>query len=726
MDNLRNIDAIGIELLTGYLHDDTEIGVTARGAMSSLLRIVFHVNNHEGFSTVNQSETRARLAIAERFSDYCERFAEVLIAGLGAIYSVLPNRIRLNIAVEIAVPSVSSTLHPDPQTQAHTDSLASSTPKVSAHNDAKCIFDRDVQFQLNLLLDLISFTSQIIQIMGSTETPTHDINALRTKLQTSIKSSLRASFIDNILYPAVMESSMEDGSATAVAAYLACILADESSITGPSAGSIIIDHLLNSPYGDQTGKIQYTLRDFLVDMVLHGSSDNTIASSTLLDAITHKDCHHASLAILAKPTLTPTRFAHDLQGCTNDCNTASLLIPPSQIRGTYVVRGGCTTNLTPAPRVTPHPSTSLTAITPYLSLLQHLILDAKDDDALVGEIQKNYDSDAFAAMSCHPCFTRCLALLDSPRHVANEVHPQLTMDRDGLFMKATICRLRNFFSSEPCANLELTQVICNIANCPMIGLTGWMTSVTTTVEPDKTSDQGHIDTLNEPLLDTPKPKDLPKPAVLTLLDELVHDVKRFRATVPNFDAYLVERRASLLGLPQGPSAELYNSGQPAIAEVGFLANPLSDTPTNPTRPGMISVLSSFLTPRKQAVNVSNISTQSKLATSAGNHTGTSTEDDQRVGAKVLLDSPRHGGPAVLASPYNMSKRNKRVINAAHASDSSSIASSEVYATATTISQPAVPRVTLESVLDNVVVLEAFIRQLVSVLVARRTLGIDNL
>ncbi|KAJ9097763.1 hypothetical protein QFC21_004801 [Naganishia friedmannii] len=723
-DGSRNIDVIGIDLLTRYLHDETKIGVTARGAMSSLLQIAFHP--HEPVSRVDQYERAARLSIAKHFCDDSARFVQVLIAGLGAIYSVLPNRISLDTKVQMSLANGSHGIQYEPKPEVPTDSLSSSSPEDPINNDVKRLFAPDVQTQLNLLLDLIAFTDQAMRTITTTRTPTDEINALRIGLQVSITSSLQASFIDNVLYPALLESSMEDGSATAVAAYLACIFEDESSMTGTSVGSVIINHLLDPiPSKHQAAGIQYTLRDFMVDMILHGSSDNTMAASTLLDAIMHKYCHQASAAILAKQTPTSTRFAHDLQSFVDDRSTLSTLASPSQASTAYTSIRNTATGHSEVSSATPRPSTSSRAIKSYLSLLQRLIPNEGNNNTANIGIQETYESDAFMVMSCHPCLTRCLGILDSlPHHAAKGAHPQLVMDRDGLFLKATICRFRNFFSSKPCANLELIQAMCNAAYCPMIGLTGWMTHEITTAIPTTKMVQDDIDSLDDPFLDLPKPRDAPKPAILILLEKLVNDIKRFRATVPDFDSRMAERRECLLGLP--PSAKVEKSEPPAMAVSDYQTNPVSSTPTEPPRPGMISVLASYLTPRKQAGIASTLSAESKLATCAVDHKGTPTQDHQRQGTSVLLDSPRHHTPTVSASPYSISKRHKRVVHAAHASDTSSIISSEVYTSASTNLEPAIPRVTLESVLDNVVVLEAFIRQLVAILVARRTLGVDDL
>ncbi|KAJ9124063.1 hypothetical protein QFC22_000856 [Naganishia vaughanmartiniae] len=713
----RYLAAIGIDLLTGHLHDDTETGVAARTAMSSLLRIAFDAHDLGSVATACHFEKSARLAIAKHFCNDSTRFVEVLIAGLGAIYSVLPNRIRLDVGVEMAA---------KPPARERSDIPASSLSEDPLNNDVKCVFDRDVQTQLNLLLDLIAFTNQTFRMTATTKTSTDEIDVLRLRLQASIESSLKASFIDNVLYPALLESSMEDGSASAVAAYLACIFEDESSITDTSVGSIIVKHLLGSvPSTAQAGKLQYNLRDFMVDMILHGSSDNTIAASTLLDAITHKYCHQASAAILAKPRLSSTRFARDLQSFRVD-KTPPTLTSQSQSRITNISPRHTALTHSQVSSASQRPSTSLRAIESYQSLLRRLLLSNATDNTTDGEIQETYESDAFVTMSCHPCFIRCLALLDSsPHHAADEAHPQLVMDRDGLLLKAVICRLRNFFSSEPCANLELTQAICNTANCPMIGLTNWMTLDATAAPPNMTTVRDEIDSLDDPFLDLPKPRQTPKPAVLILLGELVNDVKRFRATVPDFNTRMAERRQGLLGLNRGSNAKADTALQPAPAHEGDpKENSVFNTPTKPTRPGMVSVLTSFLTPRKQTGVASSLLTESTVATSADDQKATPTEDHQRQGNSVLLDSPRYRAPTVSASPYSMSKRNKRVIHASHASDSSSIASSEV-ASCVPKTGLAIPRVTLESVLDNVVVLEAFIQHLIALLVARRTLGVDD-
>ncbi|KAJ9097843.1 hypothetical protein QFC19_006633 [Naganishia cerealis] len=723
-----DVDTIGIDFLTGYLHDDKENGVVARAAICSLLRIAF---NQPGFTTVEcSSESSVRSSIAKHLCSDSSNFVEVLIAGLGAVYSVLPNRIRLETADEIALTCGSETMRLGSQPHPPMHDISSEIP-FSSDDNVKCLFDGDVKTQLALLLDSIAFSNHIMQIIGDTTTSTNRVNVSRNKLQTSINAALQASFIGNVLYPALLESSTGDGSATAVAAYLACIFEDDSVVHHTSVGSVIIHHLLNlSPPQDCAENIQYTLRDCLIDMFLHGSRDNTIAASTLLEAIMHKYCDKVSIAILTEPSPTSTRFARDLKCFANDRMTVPTFL---------AIQSRAQTSSTPSRNAVPvllpdglNGTESASVYSPhavqsYLALLPPLLSGQKSNDASDPQTQEAYEIDAFMAMSCHPCLTGSLARLDPlSQDKESQQHPHLRMNCDGSFLKAIRGRLRNFFSSEPYANLELTQAICKTANCPMTELEGWMLPENAKSPGKTVLGQDEVDLLNDPFLDYGT--DSRNPVVLKLVGELVDDVKRFRASVPGFDTYLAERREGLLGI--ATNAKVETSIRSVISgEVDNPEDPTSLTPTKSTRTRMVSVLTSFLTPRKPAPSTPSLASQSKLATSPAEHFGTTADTHYRQTTSVVLDSPQHETLNVSASPYSILKRNKRVVQASLVSDTSSTASSEMYtsaAAAATNPGPNVHHVTLSRVLDNVVLLEAFIRQIVALLVARRSLGVDDL
>ena len=622
------------------------------------------------------------------------------MAALGAIYSVLPNKVRLDTAAEVAERSTDEA----GMYLGYVPGVAQAEGvKKEETSDVKRVFDAEVQAQINMLLDLVAFVNDVLAVTTYSG-PVPELVAIAEGLRNGMEMTLRASLVGNVLYPALLESSGEDGSATALAVYLTCIAEDDAE--GPTTlGRIVFRELLGlttTPIPDDS--LPYSLRDFLADSFAQGSRDSAVAASTLFSALIKKYCSNFAGALFAIPSDKPTRFADDVQKVRAGQSVAATLsaskFDPLDQAGAF--QHMAAEILPVALSLTPRSSVySASAIKPYVAVLRQLLPNdgTAGSDPMDRRMQDAYDSDAFARMSCHHCLVEQLNRLDQ-RHGQQQRHPPLRLDSAGPLLASIQIRLRAFFESDPFANLELCRIVCDLCLCPMTSVDGWLSSIK-----KEKSEESVPNGLDDPFIQREKEKI----AVIDVLRDLLKEVDGFRTAVPEFDQHLSERREGLTG---------HTSDIPQTAPAAANgAESISITPTKSRTPRMMSTLASYLTPRKQTET-------SKLATSAVDHMGTPTEVHYRRTTPVLLESPAQRTQP-QESPYSLSKRRIRTIHRPLQADTASTISSESSVVAPATSDNSNATVTLSHVLDNMVVLEAFVREVVAVLVVRHSLSLDG-
>ncbi|UZJ51172.1 hypothetical protein CBS101457_000492 [Exobasidium rhododendri] len=155
-------------------------------------------------------------------------FAEVLGASLGAVYGLLPSK--------IAVSRQSATRERE---ESSGMSLGGSVlPNIEAESfhqrGIELNTSDEVREQARLLCDLLEFTQDILRTTSRmpsevtiAENKTHESHELlrvSQSLTKSIGSSIQKQYLENILYPTLLECSDADGSAVAVMTYLDLML----------------------------------------------------------------------------------------------------------------------------------------------------------------------------------------------------------------------------------------------------------------------------------------------------------------------------------------------------------------------------------------------------------------------------------------------------------------------------------------------------------------------
>lgn len=196
---------------------------TARFAKSS---------NPSTTSTISQD---ASLHLAEWLLD--SDFAEVLGAGLGALYGLLPSKLSAGLSGLQGQDVV-------PTDDFVSDARADELLMVTAD---------DVSSARLTFLSLFDFTEQVLDRSSAMAGSDREKQLVAGSLRDNVLASLRGIFLESILYPSIMESSEADGSAFAVLTYLTDML-DTARREGALARELLSYLVGNDADSDQSAK----------------------------------------------------------------------------------------------------------------------------------------------------------------------------------------------------------------------------------------------------------------------------------------------------------------------------------------------------------------------------------------------------------------------------------------------------------------------------------------
>ncbi|KAK0563482.1 hypothetical protein OC844_002192 [Tilletia horrida] len=288
--------------LLRFIHREGNIGELARAGLLNLVTVAlapeavaipFHADSsskrERSFSSSSNSAASARQALAAFILD--SDFAEVLGAGLGAVYGLLPTKLvllrpqpapnaggeedeagdgkskadasgtngggvvsgasmlgsegmRLGVSTSAGLPAIDSDL-----VDAHfllddaaAASAASELPERLRAAGMATSNDPEVQSQVRLLVLLLDFAQDVLSTAAeaiyrdsiiAADAPAEQAqHTIASGLTLSIVQSVRSIFLQNVVYPSMLECSDADGSATAVMAYLDVLLSviDDRSV----------------------------------------------------------------------------------------------------------------------------------------------------------------------------------------------------------------------------------------------------------------------------------------------------------------------------------------------------------------------------------------------------------------------------------------------------------------------------------------------------------------
>ncbi|KAG9318470.1 hypothetical protein JVU11DRAFT_561 [Chiua virens] len=378
----------------------------------------------------------------------------------------------------------------------------------------------------------------------------------------------------------------------------------------------------------------------------------------------------------------------------------------------------------------------------YLALVSRIDPSHNDDAFSTG--YDHYLRDALISIQSHSCFhigaDENLESRSKQRHRLNVKDPILSVVLDSL---------RKFFSNSPKTNISLTGVLAELVLCPNRSIAGWLTcNANDTPQSRVTSDDVLLEELQDDrsidfeideklatetnILPAARLDEHSRPVVYTIFQSLVGQLERYRMLVDDFDKYLLERRQGLLfsenltdalTLVLEPAVDLGHSNAPSnsASSSGTKSKPKTSTSSS---------LVSFLTPRKnkskaQASTVPQTQSQdgSKAITSSRPFAPHYQQTRDIVVELFVVPDPSESSSLWTPTQTSSWGADEDVFSAGsqwggnveHVDEPESDDGKD---------QHMPTHITLSQLLDNVVVLEECIKELVAIVQARRSLGID--
>lgn len=731
--------------LLRFAHREGSTGDTARAGLLFLFDIAFLTETEEGGDNLylpsdkdgNDILQEARDALGEFILE--GDFTDVMAAGLGAIWSLLPSKLRVPTLAEVGKSEGEAGITASQSGGMH---LGATLDEKENEDELRSSTDPEVQNQLDLLIKLLGFLQDIFQRCESPivhATPGAELSNPMAFGQAIIDYTLDAvstSFLDNVIYPSILECSSTDGSAVAVMTYLEVIISnlDEGKLSDRLLGVLMDTEDPSERKRRREGAQEYyadegrfTLKDLILDNIQSPNSEASTAAFRLLKTLLSTHCHHSVQGLI--------RTIRDPAATTSS-------------------HGRLDPGISYLPRSTTSTDVNLQEVELYGSLISRI--DPLQTSSELASGYAAYLTDVHALIQANTCF------------VDNQIPLSFSEEEDDLIRVGTYDKnpfrhrvspgdplvtalleaLGHFMCQSPDANVALTGVLTSIALCPNRSLGGWLV-YDAPKEPDpwviRSSPMTAYDSENS---EDDEPVTLPGsedpftarekvdlPALYQVLRDLVRQVNRFRLDVDDFDRLLSERRQGLLFADHLDEAmNVLLDVEPSV--YGLPATPSkveSPTPKR-ARPGIVGGIRSFLTPKRKTSpatpNAASPMSAHAVRQAAGDIKSTSPfkshyEQTSYFSLEAHTSSPIASGPW---SPARLPKSVKETLNRSKSAMSGTDGVSVFSGQEDLSVQQAdlgPKKVTLSSVLDNCVVLEEFLKEIVAVITARRALGVDQ-
>ncbi|KAH9981306.1 Retinoic acid induced 16-like protein-domain-containing protein [Lactifluus volemus] len=724
--------------LLRFVHREGQIGDFARAGLLFLMDVAMSPGDQEHRLSKDESapfEPVSEPAAADAISDAALSLAEyvldgdfsdVLGAGLGAVYSQLPSKL------EVHVPSIP-------------EEIEGQAWYSEAGSQADIQERRDFKTRLDHFLRLLEFLQDIFQrnVLQENPSPSRAFDACR---------AIRQTFLENVLYPSILECSDSDGSAVAVMSYIEIMirtlekgqltdllvnfLASEDNDDVPksrprphsmltlggnaqkklrrrrSSAMILLE--LEAPESTKqsdyfTSLGRFTLKDLLISNLRSQDQPTAAAALQLLNTLLvycSPLCVDKLLIVIRDPKAT----SYPEPAFNNKPRV------PQEDDDTFVYPG----EESPAPGpVYVQPRTTYSThereIDLYLRLVSRLDPVRSSDSFSTG--YDRYLCDATQAIRHHS--TSSLAI---PEETQAQMKHRL--DPNDPILSA-------LFSNSPEFNIVLTGLLASLAHDPLRSLAGWLTSdqsddASVAIQsPVGGLDLGAQEDGDDRSTDYPIEEmlgsgtrapassldDGSRPVILTIFQSLVSQLERYRHNVENFDKYLLERRQGLLfseNLTDALTLALDlddANGAPSLSPP-VATTPITGSPPNPTQ-RIAGPFINFLTPRKPKPH------PQEPFGSHYQHTGA-------VAVEPFEAPSPSQGPWTPARPLKFSAEEEDVFSSA----GRTIPEYGQVELAIGGISPGPKTVTLSRLLDNIVILEESIKEMAAIIQARRALGVD--
>ena len=821
--------------LLRFVHREGKIGDFARAGLLFLMDVAMspgvptnRLAGDEGMSSGVSTQTvdpvtDAALALAEYILD--GDFCEVLAAGLGAVYSLLPSKLEVRCSTQEGGSKnngmVIGGTGPISEEEKERNEVAMEKARAMG---VEFTSTPDFKCRLDHFLKLLEFLQDVLRrnVSHDSEDNSLDPSSLvGSAIAQSILDAVRRIFLENVLYTSILECSDADGSAVAVMTYIDAMvralndvqfvemlidfLASEDDMEPSRQRSRKISTLLLDSARMVTSKqpvsraaAKRTRRKSSAMMLLEMEAPDTKRQSeyiTSMGRFTIKDLLLSNFRSSKHTAVTSAlQLMQALLNCHCDLAVERLLIiarettpePPPLIKQgdkqdrkeededeeTFVYPDADDTIISkqsiPFPDETFHSNATLPdvllgspeatfamhqrEVEMYLNLVTRINPSHRHGVFSTG--YENYVQDAIAEILNHGCYPICVDEFGQPKpkHLLNPNDPLLS---------PILQTMRRFYLNSPQLNVALTGVLSAIAVCPDRSLSGWLlfSSAVPLEEsgpqepPSQLYDDGDdrsVDyVINERLSRGGDPLPPPivdarmYPVIFSILQGLIANVDRYRRLVPTFDELLSERRQGLLfsenlsdalNLSFDLSSEINSSGVAGAPRVKPpTSSPQRETTTpKPKARSLTSAIGSFLSTRRNKTD----SVKSASTTEGGSEqqtlSGDPSVDTSPFGSHYQKTNSLLVEP--LLAPIPTSGTWMPSVTEKFGLDDEARAQWHDYDPSRTRQSVAElaeehesiqeKRVTLSQLLDNVVILEECMKELVAIIHARRTLGID--
>lgn len=412
-------------------------------------------------------------------------FATIMSAGLGALYSQLPRKLIIKDENEINSSPASYLLGQD------TDPRMFPTEEVGVEQSNSAQF----KYQLDSFLKLLEFCQDIL------------LRCPNDAISERLLQCIRMIFLENILYPSILECSDIDGSSVAVVSYIDIILQTvqqqdlafvivgflmdasndeliddlakftENTTTSLSPNThnlfsgVEFDRFKSSPYF--TAAERFTLKDLIFSRLKSSSQPTVIATLKLLKTLIVKHCRFANRLL----STVPENTQHE------DLHTEAVPPPPSTIISHHIREIELYFSLISAMDQV-HANDILTlGYQDYLRDMEMMMdqdccfqqaTEQPETSTSKSERRRSFKygqrSSGNALDPCQGAHEKKKKhnILIQHRRVRHRIRPTDTL------IQILLGLLSHFFAQSSELNLALTGVISALAICPYRSLEGWI------------------------------------------------------------------------------------------------------------------------------------------------------------------------------------------------------------------------------------------------------------
>jgi len=781
------------DYLLRFVHREGNIGEFSRAGLLFLMDVAMSPGEQrqhsEGAKSQHEDITPADpitdvvASLAEYILD--GDISEVLGAGLSAVYSLLPSKIEFSRDLKGGRDRDTMTcglIGSFTRKGIEELELEKERSRILGIENAD---DPDFRQRLDHFLKLMEFLQDILKL--NTKENNIEVSApMGTAIVHSILDAVRCIFLENVLYPSILECSDLDGSAVAVMSYIEIMLRtlddgplsdllvtflinenDEPRVNPRSQAPLNLDQSQSINHPAKRKSSAMTLLEMEVPDTRKPTEYFTTSRFTLKDLLMSNLCSKsqvaATTALQLIQTLTlrfPQLTIEHIFTVIHDPYATSFPLPTPL--HTSSVIDSTEDEMLRDSETKETCSSHYEFVQPLTTYYTH----AWETDLymnLISRVDPSHSGDAFSTGHNHYLHDALLAIRNQPGFlIKGDLAKDLEVRRqrkhrlnfNDPILSRVLDSLRSFFSNTPDYNIALTGFLVRLALDPDRSLAGWLTlsldnsrfvpaqSTNLAYESDNDDDRSIDFKIEESLvyetnvLPAASINENSCPVVYSIYQSLVNQLERYRQIVEEFDIYLMERRQGLLfsenltdalGLAQDESSEntLFFSPTPFTSK------------KSKTQTKSPSSFVSFLTPRKNKSFLVPTDDQESVPSSR-NISGSSAVLTNPFGPHYQKTSSIKVQPFVvpvpsvgLWTPVNVPKWNAEKEDVFETewlspSDHNEIFDSWRERISNEGDSQVEQTITLSLLLDNVVVLEENIKELVAIIYARRSLGIDSI